>query len=61
VQSRLATIHAPGSFTIFDEEGQRLGYYGPSLELMPGTYSLELDIGGNLDVTVTPGMDVMID
>jgi hypothetical protein len=60
VQSQLATIHAPGSFTIFDAEGQPLGHYGPSLELLPGTYSLELDIGGTLDLTVTPGEDVMI-
>jgi hypothetical protein len=37
-------VQADGSFTLYNAEGKRLGAYGDTLPVMPGTYIV--DIGG---------------
>jgi hypothetical protein len=42
---RLGAVHVDGSFTIWDAAGERLGAYGDTMVLVPGTYRLELADG----------------
>jgi uncharacterized protein YxjI len=42
---RLGAVHVDGSFTIWDAAGERLGAYGDTMVLVPGTYKLELADG----------------
>jgi hypothetical protein len=42
-------IHVDGSFTLYDATGRRLGYYGDTLIVMPGTYTVEISDGPTVD------------
>lgn len=41
----LGAIHVSGQFEIWDADGARLGYYGDTLLLVPGTYRVKLADG----------------
>ena len=45
VEVLLGAVHLDGSFTIWDAAGERLGAYGDTMVLVPGTYRLELADG----------------
>ncbi|MGD9050189.1 MAG: hypothetical protein PVF77_19205, partial [Anaerolineae bacterium] len=45
VEVLLGAVHVDGSFTIWDAAGERLGAYGDTMVLVPGTYRLELADG----------------
>ena len=49
-------IQVEGSFTLYDAAGKRLGAYGDTLPVMPGTYTVELKDGRKVgDVVVESG------
>jgi hypothetical protein len=51
----LGAVHVDGNFTLYSET-RRLGAYGDTLLLAPGTYRLELSDGTKVDnVVVEPG------
>jgi hypothetical protein len=53
VEYQLGAVHHDGSFDIWDADGNRLGAYGDTMLLVPGTYRLELE-----DDTVVDGVVV---
>jgi hypothetical protein len=54
-------IQVDGSFTLFDATGQRLGAYGDTLLLMPGSYSVEKEDGTTVeDVVVEAGQVTVV-
>ena len=56
IEFQLGAIYVDGSFEVWDAAGDRLGYYGNTLLLVPGTYTLELDDGTVVeDVVVVAG------
>ena len=49
-------IQVEGSFTLYDATDRRLGAYGDTLPVMPGTYTVELKDGRKVeDVVVESG------
>jgi hypothetical protein len=59
VEVRLGGVHVDGSFTIWDAEGNRLGAYGDTLLLVPGTYRLELADGTVVEEVVVEAGEIM--
>lgn len=49
---QLGSLHVDGQFEIWDAAGNRLGYYGDTLLLMPGTYRVELSDGRAIENVV---------
>jgi hypothetical protein len=49
---RLGAIRVNGQFEIWDASGTRLGYYGDTLPLVPGTYSVKMDDGRTVENVV---------
>ena len=58
VEVQLGAVHADGSYTIWDAEGNRLGAYGDTLLLVPGIYKLELADGEIVDGVVVEAGEV---
>jgi len=56
VALRLGAIHIDGQFEIWDASGARLGYFGDTLLLVPGTYAVKLADGRSIEnIVVTSG------
>jgi hypothetical protein len=60
VEFLAGAIQVDGSFTLFDATGRRLGSYGDTLILMPGTYSLDLGGGKNVENVVVQSGQVTV-
>jgi hypothetical protein len=59
---QLGAVQVDGSFEIWAADGTRLGYYGDTLFLVPGTYTIELDDGTVVEnVIVQPGQTTIVD
>jgi hypothetical protein len=62
VEVQLGAVHADGSYTIWDADGNRLGAYGDTLLVVPGVYSLELGDGSVVEnVVVVAGEITKVD